>query len=180
MTRENAYRLLGLTSSCSEDEVKSAYKKLAMIHHPDKGGNENNFKLLLEAKNILMKKELPKQFTINSNRRYTTADYADLRSHLSKDRLRQMEELRKMREELAAWEKLNTTRKKEPASRIQIMSTRIKTILWSAFMLKLIICASIGYVNVGLSLITIGVLLAALKSATPIAEFLTRIEIHKK
>jgi len=35
----------------TEDDVKSAYKKLALKHHPDKGGSKEKFVELTEAKN---------------------------------------------------------------------------------------------------------------------------------
>jgi hypothetical protein len=38
------YETLGLRIGASFDDVKKAYKKLAMIHHPDKGGDEEKFK----------------------------------------------------------------------------------------------------------------------------------------
>lgn len=40
-----------LTESTTEKEVKSAYKKLAMRHHPDKGGKQAKFVEVTEAKN---------------------------------------------------------------------------------------------------------------------------------
>ena len=43
--------VLGLTESATEDDVKSAYKALAMRHHPDKGGKQAKFVEITEAKN---------------------------------------------------------------------------------------------------------------------------------
>ena len=57
MTKNNAYKLLGLTPSCTPEEINKAYKKLAMKHHPDKGGLEANFKLVLEAKEVLLNQQ---------------------------------------------------------------------------------------------------------------------------
>jgi len=37
------YKVLGLTPGASEEEVKKAYRKLASIHHPDKGGDTAKF-----------------------------------------------------------------------------------------------------------------------------------------
>ncbi|CAB4241741.1 chaperone protein DnaJ [uncultured Caudovirales phage] len=45
----NPYQILGLKSGASEEEVKQAYRKLAMKHHPDRGGNEEEFKKIKEA-----------------------------------------------------------------------------------------------------------------------------------
>lgn len=41
--------ILELAPDCTWDDVKAAYKRLALIHHPDKGGNEEKFKELAAA-----------------------------------------------------------------------------------------------------------------------------------
>lgn len=43
------YKVLGLDPNASIDDVKKEFKKLAMIHHPDKGGDENKFKEINNA-----------------------------------------------------------------------------------------------------------------------------------
>ena len=43
------YRLLGLSSSASWDEVERAYRQKAKIHHPDRGGDEDTMRALNEA-----------------------------------------------------------------------------------------------------------------------------------
>jgi DnaJ-class molecular chaperone len=48
------YKTLGLESNADEESIKKAYKKLARIHHPDKGGSEEKFKEINEAYQILM------------------------------------------------------------------------------------------------------------------------------
>jgi curved DNA-binding protein len=45
----NPYQTLGLQPGATEDEVKKAYRKLAMKHHPDRGGDEAEFKRIKEA-----------------------------------------------------------------------------------------------------------------------------------
>jgi molecular chaperone DnaJ len=50
---ENYYEILGVTENASPDEIKKTYRKLAMEHHPDKGGNEEKFKKISEAYDIL-------------------------------------------------------------------------------------------------------------------------------
>ena len=48
------YKILGVDKNASQDEVKKAFKKLAMQHHPDRpGGNEAKFKEVNEAYQIL-------------------------------------------------------------------------------------------------------------------------------
>lgn len=49
----NYYNTLGIQQTASEDEIKTAYRKMAMKHHPDRGGNEQKFKQIEEAYRIL-------------------------------------------------------------------------------------------------------------------------------
>lgn len=37
-----------------EDEVKKAFRKLSLQHHPDKGGSNEKFLEIVEAKNKVM------------------------------------------------------------------------------------------------------------------------------
>lgn len=45
----NPYEILGLKSGADEETVKLAYRKLAMKHHPDRGGDEAQFKKIKQA-----------------------------------------------------------------------------------------------------------------------------------
>lgn len=49
----NYYSILGIDRNASQDDIKKAYRKLAMKHHPDKGGDESKFKEIEEAYRIL-------------------------------------------------------------------------------------------------------------------------------
>lgn len=42
-TVNGALSLLNLTANSTTDEIKSAYRKLAKTHHPDRGGDKDNF-----------------------------------------------------------------------------------------------------------------------------------------
>lgn len=43
------YSTLGLNRNASDDDIKKAYRKMAMKHHPDRGGDEKLFKEIEEA-----------------------------------------------------------------------------------------------------------------------------------
>src|SRR6056300_605110 len=47
------YSILGVSKNASEKEIRSAYKKKSMQHHPDRGGNEEQFKKVNEAYSTL-------------------------------------------------------------------------------------------------------------------------------
>ena len=49
----NYYDVLGIEKHVTGSEIKKAYRKLAMEHHPDKGGNEDTFKKINEAYSVL-------------------------------------------------------------------------------------------------------------------------------
>ena len=42
--QEDYYKVLGVDEKTSDDEIKKAYRKLSMIHHPDKNGNTDESK----------------------------------------------------------------------------------------------------------------------------------------
>ncbi|KAG8780259.1 hypothetical protein FRC15_009667 [Serendipita sp. 397] len=47
------YKILGVSRNATSIDIKKAYKKESMIHHPDKGGDEEKFKLVVEAHAVL-------------------------------------------------------------------------------------------------------------------------------
>lgn len=47
------YDILGVSKSCSQDELKKAYRKAAIKNHPDKGGDPEKFKELAQAYEVL-------------------------------------------------------------------------------------------------------------------------------
>ena len=47
------YKTLGVNSTAAPDEIKKAYRKLASLHHPDKGGNTAKFQEVQTAYDVL-------------------------------------------------------------------------------------------------------------------------------
>jgi len=57
MIRKSLYKILGLQDFASLDEIKKEYRRLALIHHPDRGGNLERMKLINSAYDILSKRK---------------------------------------------------------------------------------------------------------------------------
>jgi curved DNA-binding protein CbpA len=55
---DDLYQLLGVNRNASSEQIKYAYRKLALKNHPDKGGNAEIFKKLANAYQILSNHEL--------------------------------------------------------------------------------------------------------------------------
>lgn len=47
------YSILGVGRNATPEEIKKAYRKLAMLHHPDRGGDQEQFKRVTEAYDTL-------------------------------------------------------------------------------------------------------------------------------
>lgn len=54
------YQTLGLKKGASQEEIKKAYRSMAMRHHPDRGGDEKKFKEVEEAYRTLSDPEKKK------------------------------------------------------------------------------------------------------------------------
>lgn len=50
---KNYFDILGVADTASDDEIKKAYRSLAMKHHPDRGGDQAKFQEIQEAYAVL-------------------------------------------------------------------------------------------------------------------------------
>lgn len=66
MSKKDYYEILGVPKSASQQEIKNAYRKLAIKYHPDKNPNnkeaEEKFKEISEAYQVLSNEEKRKQY----------------------------------------------------------------------------------------------------------------------
>lgn len=53
MSKRDYYEVLGVKKDASADEIKKAFRKAAIEHHPDRGGDEAKFKEVNEAYEVL-------------------------------------------------------------------------------------------------------------------------------
>ena len=77
------YKILGVSKNSNDKDIKSAYRKLAMTHHPDKGGDEKKFQEVTEAYNKIKTQqdrdnlERPSYDPFSQGGFNTRADFAD-------------------------------------------------------------------------------------------------------
>ena len=72
----NYYDILGVPRNASQKAVKDAFKKKAMQYHPDRGGNEEQFKQINEAYDVLKDPQKKSQYD-----RFGTAEPRQQRPH---------------------------------------------------------------------------------------------------
>jgi len=68
------YNTLGIPKSASEADIKTAYRKMAMKHHPDRGGDEKKFKEVTEAYETLSDPQKKQMFDmgVDPNAQHTS------------------------------------------------------------------------------------------------------------
>lgn len=77
----NYYELLGINKTATEDEIKKAYRKLALKFHPDRNpGNtqaEEKFKKISEAYAVLSDKEKKRQYDLFGENAFQQGGYRE-------------------------------------------------------------------------------------------------------
>lgn len=68
-SKPDYYKTLGVSRNATDDEIKKAYRKLARKYHPDAGGDEEKFKEINEAYEVLSDEKKRKMYD-----RFGTAD----------------------------------------------------------------------------------------------------------
>lgn len=61
------YQTLGIDKTATADEIKKAYRSLAMKHHPDRGGDETIFKDISTAYEILGDEQKKQQYDLSQS-----------------------------------------------------------------------------------------------------------------
>lgn len=62
MAKRDYYEVLGVKKDASPDEIKKAFRRAAVEHHPDRGGDEAKFKELNEAYEVLKDTDKRKRY----------------------------------------------------------------------------------------------------------------------
>jgi len=62
MSKRDYYDVLGIDKNADASTIKKAYRKLAKEKHPDSGGNEDEFKEIAEAYDVLSNDDKKKQY----------------------------------------------------------------------------------------------------------------------
>lgn len=57
LARSNHYQVLGLDRTATNHAIKLAVRRLAMQHHPDRGGDPARFQQIIAARDVLMDPE---------------------------------------------------------------------------------------------------------------------------
>jgi len=76
---ENYYEILGVSQTATQDEIKKAFRTKSKTMHPDKGGNEEDFKRINEAYDTLGNEEKRAQYDQRGSNPFGGSDpFADM------------------------------------------------------------------------------------------------------
>lgn len=71
------YSILGVGKSASSEDIKAAYRKLAMKHHPDRGGDAKKFQEISEAYETLSDSNKKAQYDMGGQRGFGNNFHGD-------------------------------------------------------------------------------------------------------
>jgi len=66
---DELYKILGVSKDATEAEIKKAYRDLSKEHHPDMGGNEEEFKKVAGAYEIVGYPDRRKEYDLHGTRK---------------------------------------------------------------------------------------------------------------
>ena len=72
---KNYYSILGVDKNSSKEEIKQAFRKLAMENHPDKGGEKEKFQEIQEAYEILSNEEKKRNYDMGNEPGMSNFDF---------------------------------------------------------------------------------------------------------
>jgi DnaJ-like protein len=75
VTADRARQLLGMPPAAPPAEIERAFRRLALIHHPDRGGNARQFTELVAAREVLLRSRAARdsQLIVIQTRRWRRA-----------------------------------------------------------------------------------------------------------
>ena len=90
MTNKDYYKILGVGENASQEEIKSAFRKLARKYHPDVAGKESEekFKEINEAFQVLGNPQKKAQYDQFGSDSFRPEDFADFRNFNFEDLFR--------------------------------------------------------------------------------------------
>jgi len=80
MNAENHYSVLGVEETATQEEIKKAYRKLAKENHPDKGGDEELFKKISVAYDVVGDEQKRKEYDIQRKNPFAGSNFRDFSS----------------------------------------------------------------------------------------------------